>query len=815
MAILNHDDVLRQLSAAGLLLDRGLDIGTSRPVRCRVEGLGREKKGWYRLFDLPLDGGDSLIVGSYGIWQGADNGAVKIELPKLERPRVTPDQVKALQARMKADREAAAAELQREQRRAADRAAAAWAKCSREGAANAYLTRKGLPPGQLYGARLSPSGNLVIPIQDDKGKVWGLQVIYADPAVKARKGRDKDYWPAGLAKQGHWAMIGAASRGGVLLLAEGFATGATLHQATGLPVAVAFDAGNLLPVAQGLAKVHKGARILVCADDDWLQKCRVCGQVTPVAEPVCRHCGQAHGTTNPGVTAASAAALAVSGAWVAPQFPTQRPADRKGATDFNDLQQAPDGGLHLVARQIEAALDAQGWRTQRAAPTLIAEGGGGGRRQAVSVMALDDLVERYVPLDDGTGDHLFDTWANKVCKRNQAVTLLAAGVRWDDVKRHPVWISRGAYYLDQVGFDPSGADKGVLLNTWQGWPLEPAEGSCDRLLDLLRYLCGEDNGDEVYWWLLRWMAYPLQHPGAKMSSAVIMHGPQGTGKSTVFQALAKIYGDYSTVLNQRGLEDKFNSDWVDSKLFVLAEEVVTRAEMWHIKNELKELVTGEWIRVNPKNIAAYRQRNQLNIVYLSNEGQPLPLENDDRRHLVVWTPGPREAAAYDRVQAEIHAGGIQALYHYLLNLDLEGFHPSTRPPMTQAKAELIQVSAASEGRFVDEWSAGELGLPVVPCRSADLYAEYLRWCRANGESRPRPSNQFYNAVHRRQGWDKRKCRVYDATGKAVNLPLVIPPEALIDTPQDPSGSTPRWLTDCCEAFSSAAKRLRGDKWGDE
>jgi len=82
----------------------------------------------------------------------------------------------------------------------------------------------------------------------------------------------------------------------------------------------------------------------------------------------------------------------------------------------------------------------------------------------------------------------------------------------------------------------------------------------------------DPNGDAIFQWVLRWMAYPLQHPGAKMASAIIMHGPQGTGKSTVWQCLAKIYGD------QRGLEDRFNSDWVDSKLFILAEEVVTRAD---------------------------------------------------------------------------------------------------------------------------------------------------------------------------------------------------------------------------------------------
>jgi putative DNA primase/helicase len=823
MSLLNYDDVGRQLEAAGLILKDGLQVGTVKPVRCRVEGHDKERRGWYRLYEMPLDSGDSLLVGSYGVWQGADNGATKVELPKLGRERLTPAQAEALKARIKADRQAAEAELRRQQERAAERAAHGWAQCSREAGESAYLTRKGFAPGQLFGARVTKQANLVVPIADMRGRIWGLQVIYGDPAVKAKKGRDKDYWPTGLAKQGHSHTIGLIGRGSVALLCEGFATGASLHAATGLPVVVAFDAGNLLPVAKAIAAAHKGARVLVCADDDWLQKCAACGAMTPVEQGAdCVHCGEPHKKDNAGVTCASAAAMAVGGAWVRPEFPTQRPADRKGPTDFNDLHQDPAGGLTLVARQIEQALDAQGWRVApaRAAPPPAPQGEGesdGGRRQAVSVMVLDDLVERFIPLDDGTGEFLFDTWTNKIARIGQAVRLLHKGVRWDDVKAHPQWIRRGAFYLDQVGFDPSGRDATVKLNTWQGWPMKPAEGKCTKLLELLRYLCGEDNGDEVYWWLLRWLAYPLKNPGAKMASAIIMHGPQGTGKSTFFQTYAKIFGDYATVLNQRGLEDKFNSDWTDSKLFLLAEEVVTRQEMWHIKNELKELVTGDWVRINTKQVAAYRQRNQLNLVFLSNEGMPLPLDNDDRRHLVVWTPPQREPAYYDAVNAEIDAGGIQALYHYLLNLDLGDFHPKKRPPATQAKAELIQVSKTSELRFIDEWTNRELPLPLAPCVALDLFKAYLAWCRFNGEKFPRASNQFLNTIGRLVGWEKDRKRIkLDEGHDGQQLSVVIPSPEALQRGKSERGATdtePVWLGRWCKKFDvQAAEYAKGDSW---
>ena len=800
----NYGDVIEQLQSHGLKV-ASLEVDTSKPVRTYVED-DREKRGWYWLTSYRGAGHDeSVIVGSFGIWRGTDPGTQKVQLSK--QAALTPDQKKAIQKRHRETAKRAKAMREAEAKRAGQRAAKAWAAYVPPGdsaADSTYLQRKGIG---AHGIRFDPHGHgtIAIPMSDAGGQVHGLQVI------RSRKGAklEKQYWPKGLSTVGRYHMIGSPVAGGLVLVAEGYATAATLHEATGLPAAVAFDANNLMPVSEALRQAYGAIRVLVCGDDDYRQKCRSCQTPTEVAHEHCAHCGEPHGRTNPGRDAAEAAAFAVSGWWVLPRFPSDR--GGKKLTDFNDLQQVPDGGQALVRAQVEEALRAAGWPIQSTTPRVGTPAEGrGGRRSAQSVMGLDDLVERFLPIDDGTGKYVFDTWTNRLAHKDQMLALLPADAKQADIKRHPVWMRRGAFYLDEVGFDPSCADPDVSLNTWQGWPMEPVEGSCECILEMLEYLCSnEENATEVYHWLLCWMAYPLQHPGAKMSSAVIMHGPQGTGKSAVFQTLAQIYGDYSTVLDQRGLEDRFNSDWAESKLFILAEEVVTRAEMWHIKNELKELVTGQWIRVNPKHTAAYRQKNQINMVYLSNEGQPLPIDNDDRRHLVVWTPPQLPESWYDKLWYEIENGGVAAFYHYLLHVDLSGWHPKKRPPMTRAKQELVQLSKPSEQRFVEDWMAGDLPVPFGPCTSADLYTMYQRWCRANGVRFPRESHQFLGYIKRLDGWACQRQWVYETfhcNGNPRQRRLIMPPQTTLreyggmEWPSDKTKA--QWLTTCYLSFQN-------------
>lgn len=69
--------------------------------------------------------------------------------------------------------------------------------------------------------------------------------------MRPADGTDKLFLKGGR-KSGLWHWCGDPAGASVLLIAEGYATAASLHQATGRPVAVAFDAGNLAHVAKAL-----------------------------------------------------------------------------------------------------------------------------------------------------------------------------------------------------------------------------------------------------------------------------------------------------------------------------------------------------------------------------------------------------------------------------------------------------------------------------------------------------------------------------------------------------------------------------------
>jgi putative DNA primase/helicase len=333
------------------------------------------------------------------------------------------------------------------------------------------------------------------------------------------------------------------------------------------------------------------------------------------------------------------------------------------------------------------------------------------------------------------------------------------------------------------------------------------------VLDLLRYLCGgEGNSADVFSWVLRWIAYPIQHPGAKMKTALVFHGPQGAGKNLFFEAVMSIYGCYGRIVDQSAVEDKFN-DWLSRRLFLIADEVVARAELYHVKNKLKGLITGDWIRINPKNVTPHDERNHVNLVFLSNEKQPLVLEEDDRRYVVVWTPPSISEKFYREVADELAAGGAAALHAYLLDLDLGDFGPHAKPPATDSRKDLIELGRDSVSVFLRDWEAGETVYPVLPALSSDFYEAYSRWCRRSGENRPRTHNQFAGDLRKRPGWTVEPRHVYDTAdcfGQTRPRRIAVPPAGALQragTAQPEGELQAKWLTRSFFSFRGSLEAL--------
>lgn len=793
----NYEDVLAQLTGFGLQVGR-LDIG--RMVRCRIE-CDREKRGWYIIHEITLSGGDTVLVGSYGIWQGAEANAQKIELTKIE---LSDDQKAAIKRRIADDKKRADGEQKKRAEQSALRADKAWRNLQSDGDCD-YLHRKSIA---AHGVRFTDKGALAIPVLDISGRIHGLQFILdktkQKDLIEKHNGRDKQFWPAGVVKKSHFHLIGSPTN--LLLIAEGYATAASIHEATGFPVAIAFDAGNLQSVTQALKKRYPQTNILICADDDAFHHCKNCQQPVNInLSANCPHCNEPHGKRNAGAEYAELAALAVNGRVISPRF--SDPAARfdhycrnQGKlTDFNDLHLTD--GLHTVRTQVESALLQFGWLATAKARDVIEQGGGDGKKLK-PIDTTDELLERF-SLIYGKGGTVFDHSEHQLIglsDMRDACMSRETHRRWQESP------TRSIVRAENVGFDPGNEDKNITCNLWAGWPTVPKAGNCDALLGLLNHMCsGENNSLDLAKWVIKWLAYPLQNPGAKMRTTIVIHGPQGTGKNLFFEAIMAIYGRYGRIIDQSAIEDKFN-DWASSKLFMIADEVVARSDLYHVKNKLKGFITGEWIRINPKNIAAYEEKNHVNIVFLSNERMPVVIEEDDRRHCVIWSPPKRDKTYYKAVSAEIKNGGIAALHDWLLNIDLGDFNEFIEPPMTVAKQELLNLGKDSVLRFYDDWIGGDIdGVPNVPVLSDDLYDLYKYWCGRQGV-KASPMNRAIDHIAKRFGATKERKRYLNGV-KHSNPKTFIYPEKCIE--MNPGNSESGWLGQCVDDFRTAVKEYKG------
>lgn len=239
------------------------------------------------------------------------------------------------------------------------------------------------------------------------------------------------------------------------------------------------------------------------------------------------------------------------------------------------------------------------------------------------------------------------------------------------------------------------------FNSWRGWGVQPKEGNIAPWHKLLGHIFGKDVTARR--WFEQWLAYPLQHPGAKLFSATVLWSvAHGTGKSLIGYTMGRIYGKNFAKIKDKDLGSAFNQ-WAAERQFIMGEEISGTGDKRGLAEELKDMISGTIVTVNTKYVPEYDIRDCLNYLFTTNKPDAFYLNRQDRRYFIWRLPEtPMPAAFYLHEYDPWYRSdeGAGALFHYLLNLDLTGFEPMGHAMMTDAKMSMIHQSGSDLGRWV-------------------------------------------------------------------------------------------------------------------
>lgn len=444
-------------------------------------------------------------------------------------------------------------------RQAAKRAKERWDGAKAADPNHPYLVRKGIKPYILR----QEEDNLLVPLYRHQ-RIAGLQIITPEGVKK---------YSFGMSVKGASTVFGERGEGMErILICEGFATGASLREATGLPVVCAMDKANLFAVAEYYRGKYPAAQLIFCEDSDqWRfgqdqKPDGVDRNDYPGDAPEWNQWREERRLENIGHEKAREAAGAFKGFIIAPGFPAD---DKEKRTDFNDLHLAK--GLDAVADRIKHV------KKVEPPPTAVKK-----KSRALEI-PHEDWHKRLLVKAEGKGWTKLHENSFNYSLITRMHTRLKDCFAWDEfhhcimvIKCLPTMEDEGRldkfkvhriddrdvrevdYFIQNAGWDLSGSmdkTRAAIEDCAIRNPIHPARDYFDsmrwdgkpRLDTWLQKYIGAEKDDERYVravgraWLIA-AVRRVYEPGSKFDHMLIFEGPQGAGKSTALKILAT-FGD--------------------------------------------------------------------------------------------------------------------------------------------------------------------------------------------------------------------------------------------------------------------------------
>ena len=693
-------------------------------------------KGWYIGSNDATSKGTTFIKFTLGDWRSGERFFYS------DTPEVSAKEIKEISSKRKADTTEAKRRAELIESEVAVRAVKDLSLLNITEELSPYLQRKGFTENMGAKACKNSFGliDLVIPMKDSEGKIWGYQTI--------EENGDKGF-VSQQKIEGCYFQFGKLDHE-LLFITEGFATGASVFSATGKPTVVAFNTANLKSVALTLRKIFPKAKIIFCADDDQFKE------------------------KNYGRIKAIEAAIAVRGQVIFPNFSDLS----KKPTDFNDLHVLE--GLEKVTEQImgsnfvepDQVID-----TELTGFHFIEFKNG----KEVETPDIDGLVayfkreSKFKVLGNSKRCHIYngrfytdlgDNWIENFAEKNfnpppnnhTTAEFLKKVQRSNLVPEDWFGLSTKGRINFQNGILDSETNTLLPHSEDYGFRyiLPYAYDPDAKAPKFEKFLSDIMVGDaELSQLLLEYSGYALSGDECWLQKALILEGGGQNGKSTFINVIREVLGSENTSpLTLSALNVETSRVMLDGKLANFAEETPNRKLL--DSSTFKNLVSGGEIQMRQLYKQSYTVKNRAKLVFACNE---LPDSGDTthgyfRRLIIV----PFEA------MFSSEEGTMDPFIEKKLFTELPGIFNLCYKAYAETKKRgcFIEPSRALDTKKqymldtdpIETWTQESLEIHPVGnghdnyrLALTQAYQEFAIWIEQNG-FRPVTSIQFYKKLRR-------------------------------------------------------------------
>lgn len=293
-----------------------------------------------------------------------------------------------------------------------------------------------------------------------------------------------------------------------------------------------------------------------------------------------------------------------------------------------------------------------------------------------------------------------------------------------------------------ITFSP-GRDVPGAFNLWKGFAVDPKEGTLHHgyLEHVREIICAGD--EEVYDYLIKWMAHCVQRPNEQGEVAVVLRGRMGTGKGVFCREFGALWGrHYLQISESKHLVGNFNAHLRDC-VVLFADEAFFAGDRKNAST-LKALITEDRLVIEPKGVDSIDARNRLHIIMASNDEWVIPAGPEERRYLLLDVADDRMQelgyfATLRKSMEDNNQEGRRNLLHYLQNLDLKGYEIRNVPKTSGLQDQKIRSLSSEQEWWFKKLEDGIL-LPThhrweAPVTKGALVDDYLTYAQRVGVPR--------------------------------------------------------------------------------